>query len=270
MDKPIAAPKTEKILIIESDKVSADRLVDALRAEGYKTQLVTQGADGLKAIYDNLPHLVILDVTLAGADGYDILQKKQAEPLLAKIPVFLLSTQGLPIDMQRIPPGSVMEFLVALHADADEVVRKVDDNFGHENAAHAALAAAAAEAAANGKNVLWVEDDKLIGSVLSKKLTSCGFYLFLAKNGQEALEHLKTSTPDAIVLDLLLPGMSGFDILQGVKKDSHLNKVPVMILSNLSKQSDIERAKVLGAQKYIVKAAVSLDQIVSEVRDLVK
>jgi CheY-like chemotaxis protein len=67
-----------------------------------------------------------------------------------------------------------------------------------------------------------------------------------------------------------MPGMSGFDILQKVKADPRLKTVPSMILSNLNKQSDIERAKVLGAQKFLVKAAASLDQIVQEVRDLCK
>ena len=173
--------------------------------------------------------------------------------------------------MRQVPAGSVSEFIIGIHSDPDMIAEKVDRLFGYESAARDAAASAAALASKDGKSILWVEDDKLIGSVLGKKLTSSGFYLFLAKNGQEAMDHLKDSVPDGIVLDLLLPGMSGFDILQEVKKKGgDLAKVPVMILSNLSKQSDVERAKVLGAQKFIVKAAVSLDQIVAEVRDLCK
>ena len=82
------------------------------------------------------------------------------------------------------------------------------------------------------------------------------------------MQSLKGMTPDAVVLDLVLPGMSGFDILEIVRKEDRLKNVPAMILSNLSKQSDIERAKALGAQKFLVKASVSLDQIVDEVRGL--
>lgn len=268
MPPVLPVPKKEKILVIEGDGAFGERLADALRVEGYPVVLVKDGFEGLKSIYDQLPHLVILDVTVPGVDGYEILQKKQAEPMLAKIPVFLLSMQGVPINMQRVPAGSVSEYLMALQADPAEIVSKVNRSFGHESAERAAASSAAASW--NGKEILWVEDDKLIGSVLSKKLTSSGLYLFLAKNGQEAVDHLKSSLPDAIVLDLLLPGMNGFDILQGLKKDDRLAKIPVMILSNLSKQSDIERSKALGAKKFIVKAAVSLDQIVAEVKDLCK
>ena len=63
------------------------------------------------------------------------------------------------------------------------------------------------------KKILWVEDDKLIGNILSKKLLSSGFDLIFTKSGVEALEHLKHVIPDIIIVDILLPGMNGFDIL---------------------------------------------------------
>jgi CheY-like chemotaxis protein len=271
MPPTLTATKKEKILIMERDAAFGQRLSKALQDEGYAVSVAKDGPEGLKMLFDQLPHLVIIGITLTGIDGYEVLEKKQAEPLLAKIPVFLLSMQGEPIDMRRVPAGSVSEFIAGIHSDPALIVEKVNRAFGYESAVMAAAASIAEIASKNTKAILWVEDDKLIGSVLGKKLASSGFYLFLAKNGQEALDHLKDSVPDGIVLDLLLPGMSGFDILQSIKKnDGDLARVPVMILSNLSKQSDVERAKVLGAQKFIVKAAVSLDQIVAEVRDLCK
>jgi len=263
---PVA--KKEKILIIESDEAFGNSLADALRAEGYSAVLVNMADNGLKAIYDNLPRLIILDVNLSDGDSYDILAKKQSEPMLAKIPVFLLSLRGIPINMRRVPAGSATEFIAELQADTAMIVRKVDGALGYKPAPQMSLTESAI--ASNGKSILWVEDDKLIGSVLSKKLTSVGFILFLAKNGQEAIDYLKDSVPDGVVLDLLLPGMGGFEVLEVIKKDTRTSFVPVMILSNLSKQSDIERSKVLGAQKYLVKAAVSLDQIVAEIKDLCK
>lgn len=257
--------KKEKILIIEDDGMIGGQISEALRKSGYTTFLVRSGAEGMKSIMDIMPHLILLDVTLTGMDGYEILAKKQAEPLLAKIPTFLLSTQGLPINMRRVPQGSVSEFLMALHVEPADIVGKVDRFFKHEAANDAASKSAADQ---KKKKLLWVEDDRLIGTILAKKLISSGFDLFHAKNGEEALESLKSSIPDAIVVDLLLPGMSGFDILQKIQEDAQAKKVPSMVLSNLSKPSDIERAKALGAKKFLVKAATSLDQIVAEVKDL--
>ncbi len=254
--------KKEKILIIESDTKFGEQVVEALKNDGYPVSLVKNGAEGLRSLMDTMPHLVLVDVSLEGMDGYEVLEKKQAEPLLAKIPVFLMSSQGVPINMQRVPPGSVVEFLMALHSNPSDIVEKVDKHFGNDVMDIKELDAKN-EAK---KKLLWVEDDKLIGTILAKKLIASGFDLSHAKNGEEALSSLKQKIPDVVVLDLLLPGMSGFDILQQIRMDEKLKNVPVIILSNLSKPSDIDKAKMLGAQKFLVKAATSLDQIVSEIK----
>ncbi len=263
----MATEKKEKILIIEGDGDFGESIAATLKKAGYAATLVKNGTEGMKSIIDVLPHLILLDVVLPAGDGYDILAKKQAEPLLAKIPVFLLSTQGVPINMRRVPENSVTDYLMALHISPQEVLDKVNRYFGHE-----ASTAAASPSAGEGakKKLLWVEDDKLIGTILAKKLVSSGFDLFHAKNGEEALEALKSSIPDMVVVDLMLPGMSGFDILQKMQMDPQTKKIPSMVLSNLSKPSDIEKAKMLGAKKFLVKAATSLDQIVEEIKGLNK
>ncbi len=255
----------EKILIIESDSTFGEQVSSALKGNGYSTIVAHGGNEGMKTMMDILPQLVILDVTLTDMDSYDFLAKKQAESLISKIPIFFVSVQGVPINMRRVPSGSVQEFMMSLHSDGDDIVDKVNRYFGHE-----AVAASEPGSGVGGKKlkILWVEDDKLIGTILAKKLISSGFDLFHAKSGEEALEALKTAVPDAIVLDLLLPGIGGFEVLQEVNKDPGLRKVPVMILSNLSKSTDMERAKLLGAKRFLIKAATSLEQIVNEIRAL--
>ncbi|MES2216059.1 MAG: response regulator [Patescibacteria group bacterium] len=253
----------EKILIIESDASVGQGLVTALQDEGYSPIWAKTGTEGLTMMFDILPRLILLDVTLPDIRGYEVLEKKQAESVLSKIPVFLMSAQGEPINMQDVPQGSVSEFLMALHADPKDVIVKINTLLRPGSSTSAAVPKKGKE-----KKILWVEDDKLIGTILAKKIVSSGFELFHAKNGEEALEIISHETPDAIVVDLLLPGMSGFDILQKIQMDPAKKNIPTMVLSNLSKPSDIEKAKVLGAKKFLVKAATSLDQIVAEIKEL--
>ncbi len=252
----------EKILIIESDATVGQGLVTALQDDGFYPIWAKTGTEGLKMMFDLLPRLIFLDVTLPDIDGYEILEKKQAEPILAKVPVFLLSSQGEPINMQNIPQGSVTEFLMAIHSDPKDVLVKINALL------RPGRSASPVPSKGKEKKILWVEDDKLIGTILAKKIVSSGFELFHAKNGEEALEIIGHETPDVIVVDLLLPGMSGFDILQKIQMDPTKKSIPTMVLSNLSKPSDIEKAKVLGAKKFLVKAATSLDQIVAEIKEL--
>ena len=253
-------------------------MANALRTEGYTVFLVKTVAEGSQGMFDILPHLIIMDlaVTASGDGAYDILEKKKSEPLLAKIPVFLLSTQDAPINMRRIPAGNpTVEFIMSLQPEPAEIVKRVNRALGHfvfgpdGDPAEGGTARAASHDQAGKKTILWVEDDKLIGSILGKRLISAEFNLVHVNDGKEAMSQLKTVTPDIIVLDLLLPGMDGFDILQKIKMDSRLKKIPVMILSNLSKPGDLEKAKLLGATKFIVKAASSLDNIIEEVKKIV-
>ena len=122
----------------------------------------------------------------------------------------------------------------------------------------------------SGKRILWVEDDKFLGNIVSKRMSEYKCEMFLAKNGDEAFAYLKSQKqpPHIIVLDLVLPGMSGFDILKNIRNDLSLAGVPVMVLSNLNQSADVERAKILGAQKFMVKASVSLDEIIRNIETL--
>jgi DNA-binding response OmpR family regulator len=253
--------KKEKILLIESDAVFGGDLLNEFKKNGYNVSLCNNGVDGLNGIVDMVPDLIILDTTLSDMSGYTLLSNKQQQQNLSSIPVFLVNTQGTPIDMKKIPEGSVKDVFVSLHISPSELVSKINTYLKYPEEVLSTNNI-------NKKKILWVEDDKLIGSILSKKLINSGFDLLHAKNGEEALDFLEKTTPDAVIVDLLLPGMSGFDILQKMLMNERTKKIPSMVLSNLSKQSDIDKAKMLGAKKFLVKATYSLDQIVAEIREL--
>ena len=92
----------------------------------------------------------------------------------------------------------------------------------------------------------------------------------MARDGEEAVNLLKTVKPSLVLLDLILPKMSGFDVLEAINSDPQLHKAPVMIISNLGQESDIERGKELGAVDYFIKAKISIDDLISEVKKKLK
>ena len=104
-----------------------------------------------------------------------------------------------------------------------------------------------------GYNVLVVEDTELLRRMYSDRLELDGLSVTTAADGLEALSILRTSTPDLILLDLVMPRMSGIEVLEVIKKDPRLSRTPVLILSNLGQDSDIERGIQLGAVDYLIK-----------------
>ena len=119
---------------------------------------------------------------------------------------------------------------------------------------------------ADPKHVLIVEDEKPLSHAMELKLKSEGFATTVATNGQEALDLLKSQQFDVVLLDLMMPTVDGFQVLQQVQSLSQKPSA-VFVLSNLSQHEDEERVLSLGAKKFFIKSDTSLSTIVDEVKN---
>lgn len=120
------------------------------------------------------------------------------------------------------------------------------------------------------KNILVVEDDKFLGQLISKRMGEDKLNFRLATSGEAALEEVGKDKPDMVVLDLLLPGMNGYEVLEALKKDDNTKDIPVLVLSNLGQQSEKDRAFELGADGFMVKADADLDEILKVIQNFHK
>ena len=118
--------------------------------------------------------------------------------------------------------------------------------------------------------VLMVEDDKFISNLVLQALSIKGCIPYSCLTGEEALQLAEQFQPDVIILDLMLPGISGEDVLQTLKSTASVKDIPVIVFSNKSEESDISNALKLGAAKYLVKASSDILTIVDLVLDLTK
>lgn len=118
--------------------------------------------------------------------------------------------------------------------------------------------------------VLLVEDDPFLARAYEIKFQAEGFDFSLARTGDEGLEKVKKQTPDLLLLDIMLPGKSGFEILEEMQKDEKLKKVPVVMLSNLGQDEDVQRALQLGAKEFLIKTDVKLEDVAQTVRKYLK
>ncbi len=118
------------------------------------------------------------------------------------------------------------------------------------------------------KKIMWVEDDLLLSDMISRKCTINECTLLHAVDSTQAFDILSKETPDIIILDILLPGKNGFEILEEIKKADSTKNIPVVILSNFGQKEEIEKGLTLGADKYLVKATLTLDEILSQVNEV--
>ena len=116
------------------------------------------------------------------------------------------------------------------------------------------------------KKIIIAEDDDFLSSLLNNRLQREGFAVQVAKTGDEALSLIKSVKPDLVLLDIILPGKLGFEILAEMKQDAKLSKIPFMVMSNLGQEEDIKKAKELGAIQYFVKARIMIESLVKEIQ----
>lgn len=116
------------------------------------------------------------------------------------------------------------------------------------------------------KTVLLVEDEPLLANLLEQRIKKEGFNVIVNRDGEEALKTLHEKKPDLILLDVILPKISGFELMEALRADPQLERAPIIIISNLGQESDIEKGQSLGAIQYFVKAKVSIEELVQNVK----
>jgi CheY-like chemotaxis protein len=109
--------------------------------------------------------------------------------------------------------------------------------------------------------ILLIEDDKFLRKACEVSLKKRGLTVITAMDGEEGLHQARTGNPDLILLDMLMPKLSGMETLEELKKDERTRGIPVVILSNSSIDSRVQKAKALGAVGYLVKASLSLQEL---------
>lgn len=119
------------------------------------------------------------------------------------------------------------------------------------------------------KKVLVIEDDNSLRELFTVKLATHAWDVMLAADGEEGLIRAKMERPDLIILDIVMPRMSGFELLQRIKNDPLTRGTPVFILTNLSLDTDFSRGRELGADEYLIKSHLSWDDLIAKMDSLV-
>jgi len=116
--------------------------------------------------------------------------------------------------------------------------------------------------------ILLVEDDPFLSEMYTTKLTADGFEVELASDGKEALKKISATKPDLVLLDIVLPKMDGFEVLETMKKDPAMSQIIVIALTNLGQKEEVEKGLALGADDYIIKAHYTPSEVVNKVKQI--
>ncbi|MBD2022056.1 response regulator, partial [Leptolyngbya sp. FACHB-36] len=265
LDTPIDTPKLTKtislpaaptatVLVIDDDASVRDLMMRYLSKEGFRVETASSGEEGLHLARSLRPDAITLDVMMPRMDGWAVLTQLKAEPDLAMIPVIVLTmvdnknygfTLGAsdyltkPIDYKRLVT------LLGKYRPKDAPPERVE--------AH----------------VLIVEDDLQTREMFYRILAKEGWTVSAAENGRVALAALDETTPDLILLDLMMPHMDGFQFITELRRQSRFRHIPVVVITAID-LTPADRLRLNGyVEQVLQKGKFSRDVLLREVRDLV-
>jgi CheY-like chemotaxis protein len=200
-------------------------------------------------------------------------QSPQAQPQDQQPPVNPAPAPDTVITPQVAPAAPVTPDALAQPAVApvsqpatEQVVQPAPEPVTPPNPVPQPVAAPASPAVGGGKKILLVEDDDALANVYQTRLESEGFNVRRVPNGEEALTSALEYKPDLIVLDVMMPKVSGFDVLDILRNTPETASVKVVMLTALSQDADKERAVGLGVDEYLVKSQVVIADVVERIQ----
>jgi two-component system, NtrC family, sensor kinase len=246
-----SAPSQETILIIDDSVTFREELKEALERASYRVLVASTGEIGLRLAADERPAAAVVDGVLPGIDGATVIRRIRLDSALRRLPCLLLTaSEDLNAEIR------------ALDAGADAFVRKGEDIAVILARLNAVLRSAGGQprdkdaASLQGpKKILAVDDSETYLQELAGALGGDGYEVVLARSGEEALELLAVQPVDCILLDLLMPGISGQETCGRVKSVPALRDIPIIMLTALGDQDAMIRGLGAGAEDYIAKSS---------------
>ena len=181
-----------------------------LEKDGFAVLTAAGGKEGVEIAREKKPDLITLDVMMPSMDGWAVLSALKADPATAAIPVVMMTM------VEDRPMGFAL--------GASEYLTKPIDK-------SRVLQAVSRCVSKPGEDVLIVEDDPMAADIVKRTLAADGWNYRHARNGREALDMIQVSWPALIVLDLMMPEMDGFQLLESLRGDDGLSKIPIVVLT---------------------------------------
>jgi CheY-like chemotaxis protein len=239
-------PAVGTVLVIDDEAAVRDLMQRFLSKEGFRVVTASSGEDGVRQARELRPDAITLDVMMPGMDGWAVLSALKADHEVAGIPVIMLTI----VDDRNLGYALGASDYLTKPIDRERLVTVL-------------------EKYRRDLPVLVVDDDVTVRQLLRRMLEAEGFAVLEAENGRAALERLRDTVPGAILLDLMMPEMDGFEFVAEFRRHEAWRAIPIVVVTAKDLSRDDQERLNGYVQKILQKGAYRRDQLLTEVRELV-
>jgi len=250
-----------KILVVEDNEASVIQVREVLESEGYKVDVVRGGQEALEYVKQTIPEGIILDLMMPEIDGFEVLEKIRGTKTTAEIPVLVLTAKDLtPEDLNKLSHNNIQQLIQKGDVDRRNLLFKTRLMLGAKPEVKPATQTPQPKPQYPvpnpqypvPKTILVIEDNPdnmiTIKAVLQNK-----YSILEATDGEEGLKKTLAESPDLVLLDISLPKMDGFTVVQKIKENKEVSHIPVIALTARVMKGDREKILEAGCNDYIAK-----------------
>jgi signal transduction histidine kinase/DNA-binding response OmpR family regulator len=239
----------DRVLVVEDDAHAYDLISAALATAGYVSVRARHGEEAVRLALEARPVAITLDLVLPGFDGWEVLKRLKSDRATRDIPVVIISM----IENRELG--------VALGAD-DYFVKPVDRERMLERIRKLTSGRAART------RLLLIDDDTAVHTLLEEELAALGYTVDSAFTGESGVRAARAITPDLIILDLMMPGMSGFEVAGLLKEDAATANIPIVVLTSREISAADRRELQSQVTMFVQKGTSAREQLVREIQRL--
>jgi signal transduction histidine kinase/CheY-like chemotaxis protein/ligand-binding sensor domain-containing protein len=247
----VVVPPGERVLVVEDENEAFDALSAYLQSAGYVPIRARTGEEAMKLARVMRPRAITLDLVLPGMEGWQVLRELKADPETCAIPVIIVSM----IENRQLALAFGADDYFVKPVDWPRMLRRLAEITGRDGLPrHARL--------------LLIDDDLSVHQLLEHELANEGYVLDTVTSGAEAIERAERVRPDVIILDLMMPGMNGFELAERLRQRESTSSIPILVLTAKDlTPADRERLRH-GVSGLVMKGSAAGARLIRAIRSL--
>ena len=260
-------PNPATIMIVDDNPVDRRQIHDILQKENMYDIEAESGPRCLELLRIHQPDVLVLDLVMPGMDGFEVLDVIRKKPETRDLPVIVVTAKDLTSHDREILSGKVSTVLNKSSMAPEKILVEIKRILAQIEDTKLAVANPVIQNPI--KRILIVEDNEIAVIQVKKILEKEGLAVDVASDGKHALEYVQHTIPDGIILDLMMPGINGFELLEIIRNTKETRKLPVLILTakNLTKH-DLSRLSANNVQQLIQKGDVNPLELLNKVKTM--
>ncbi len=238
------------ILLVEDNPLTLFVLTENLKDQGLETIIARSGEEALRQVGTLKPALILLDIMMPGIDGFETCRRLKNNLVTKDIPVIFITALTEIADKVRAFEVGGVDYITK-PVNVGEVIARVNTRLTIQKLRRQLQARGSVS---NEKaTILIVDDNEMTLQAIANYLKGFGFKIVGAPNGEDAIQQIPQIQPDLILLDIILPGIDGYETCRRLKRNREARDIPVIFMTALSDTTDKVRAFEVGAADYIMK-----------------